>query len=130
MNTSLWMSHKIDISVKFVTILVEILTLVSVVEMFSVNLVWIMSRKLQMRPQAPYITYACPICRADEKEFVTFPNKQLDREVKSFCVMCTNKERGCEGQGELNNINNHLGNSDGCQFEDIKCYNECGKMLQ
>ncbi|XP_065900843.1 TNF receptor-associated factor 4-like [Dysidea avara] len=76
------------------------------------------------------ITYACPICRADEKEFVTFPNKQLDREVKSFRVMCTNKERGCEWQGELNNINNHLGNSDGCQFEDIQCYNECGKMLQ
>ena len=44
--------------------------------------------------------------------------------------MCTNKERGCEWRGELNHINNHLGNSDGCQFEDVKCSNECGKMLQ
>ncbi|XP_065900845.1 TNF receptor-associated factor 4-like isoform X1 [Dysidea avara] len=75
------------------------------------------------------IIYACPICRAD-KEFVTFPNKQLDREVKSLHVMCTNEERGCEWQGELNDINNHLGNGAGCQFGDVKCSNECGKMLQ
>jgi len=33
-------------------------------------------------------------------------------------------------QGELNYINNHLGNSDGCQFEEVKCFNECGKMIQ
>ncbi|XP_065901655.1 TNF receptor-associated factor 4-like [Dysidea avara] len=70
----------------------------------------------------------CPICRS--KKFITFPNKQLDREVKGLHVMCTNKEKGCEWQGELNDINNHLGNSDGCQFEDVKCSNECGKMLQ
>ena len=44
--------------------------------------------------------------------------------------MCTNKERGCEWQGELNDINNHLGNNDGCRFEDVKCSDECGKMLQ
>jgi len=44
--------------------------------------------------------------------------------------MCANKERGCEWQGELNDISSHLGNSDGCQFEDVKCSNECGKMLQ
>ena len=45
-------------------------------------------------------------------------------------MICTNKERGCEWQGKLNDINNHLGNSDGCQFEDVKCANECGKRLQ
>jgi len=27
-------------------------------------------------------------------------------------------------------INNHLGNSDGCQFEEMKCSNECGKMME
>ncbi|XP_065901677.1 TNF receptor-associated factor 4-like [Dysidea avara] len=70
----------------------------------------------------------CPVCR--HEEFVTFPNKQADREIKSLHVMCTNEERGCEWQDELNDINNHLGNSDGCQFEDVKCSNECGKMLQ
>ena len=70
----------------------------------------------------------CPICR--NEEFTTFPNKLSDREIRNLHVMCTNKERGCEWQGELNDLNNHLGNSDGCQFEDVLCSNECGKMLQ
>ena len=74
------------------------------------------------------ITNACPVCR-DEK-FVTFPNKAVDREIKSLHIYCTNKEKGCEWQGELNDINNHLGNSDGCQFEEVKCSNECGKMIE
>ena len=73
-------------------------------------------------------TKTCPFCR--NKEFSTFPNRQADREIRSLHVMCTNKERGCEWQGELNYINNHLVNSDGCQFEDVKCSNGCGKMLQ
>ena len=42
----------------------------------------------------------------------------------------TNKEKGCEWQRELNDINNYLGNSDGCQFEEVKCSNECGKMTE
>ena len=33
-------------------------------------------------------------------------------------------------QCELNDINNHLGNSDGCQFEEMKCSNECRKITQ
>ena len=71
----------------------------------------------------------CPYCR-NEEDFTLFNNKLSDREIRSLHVMCTNKERGCEWQDELNNINNHLGNSNGCQFEDVSCSNECGKMLQ
>ena len=78
--------------------------------------------------KAAAITNACPICR--DEEFVTFPNKQLDREIRSFQIYCTNKEKGCEWQGELNDISNHLGNSDGCQFEEVKCSNECEKMIE
>ena len=78
--------------------------------------------------KATAITNACPVCR--DEEFVTFPNKAVDREVKELHIYCTNKEKGCEWQGELNYINNHLGNSDGCQFEEVKCSNECGKMIQ
>ena len=74
------------------------------------------------------IINVCPVCR-DEK-FVTFLNKQADREIKSLHIYCANKEKGCEWQGELNDINNHLGNSDGCQFEVVKCFNECGKVIQ
>ena len=78
--------------------------------------------------KAVAITNVCPICR--DEEFVTFPNKQLDREIKSLHIYCINKEKGCEWQGELNDINNHLGSSNGCQFEEVKCSNECEKMIQ
>ncbi|XP_065901434.1 TNF receptor-associated factor 4-like [Dysidea avara] len=70
----------------------------------------------------------CPCCH--NENFITVINKQADREIRSLHLMCTNKERGCEWQGELNDVNNHLGNIDGCQFEDVKCFNECGKTLQ
>ena len=73
-------------------------------------------------------TSACPMCRNDS--FPIVHNKQSDREIKSLCILCTNKQKGCEWQGELNDINNHLGNSDGCQFEEARCSNECGKMIQ
>ena len=70
----------------------------------------------------------CPVYRKEEGGF--HPNYPIRREVKSLHIYCTNKEKGCEWQGELNDINNHLGNSDGCQFEEVKCSNECGKMIQ
>ena len=70
----------------------------------------------------------CPVCRKEEGGF--HPNYPIKREVKSLHIYCTNKEKGCKWQGELNDINNHLGNSDGCQFEEVKCSNECGKMIQ
>ena len=71
-----------------------------------------------------------PACPCSGKELSTVINKQVGREIKNLHVRCTYQERGCEWQGELNDINNHLGNSDGCQFEDVKCSNQCGKMLQ
>ena len=37
---------------------------------------------------------------------------------------------GCEWKDELNDINGHLGNNDGCRFEVVDCPNECGKMIQ
>ena len=70
----------------------------------------------------------CPVCRKEEGGF--YPNFPIKREIKSLRIYCTNKEKGCEWQGELNDINSHLGNSDGCQFEEVKCSNECGKMIQ
>ena len=77
---------------------------------------------------SPAISNVCPMCR--NEEFITFPNKAVDREIKSLHVYCTNRVMGCEWQWELNDINNHLGNSTGCQFEEVKCSNECGKMMQ
>ncbi|XP_065902959.1 TNF receptor-associated factor 4-like isoform X1 [Dysidea avara] len=72
------------------------------------------------------ITSACPMCR--DETFPIFPNKQADREVKGLRVICTNQGRGCEWQGELNYISDHLQNS--CNFEDVSCFNECGIVVQ
>ena len=74
------------------------------------------------------VNNACPVCR--NVDFATFPNKAVDREIRSFLVYCVNKDKGCEWQGELNDINNHLGKHNGCQFEEVKCSNECGKMME
>ena len=71
---------------------------------------------------------SCPMCR--KQDFTTFPNKQNERAVKSLHVFCTNKDKGCDWQGELNNIVGHLANSDGCPLEEVTCINECGLSLQ
>ena len=68
---------------------------------------------------------ACPMCK--EVKFVSFSNKQIDREVRSLHVFCTNKERGCDWQGELNGVKSHL--EANCHFGEVRCPNECGKML-
>ncbi|XP_065917309.1 hyaluronan mediated motility receptor-like [Dysidea avara] len=83
---------------------------------------------LEGAKKATTISDACPICR--DKEFVTIPNKQADRIVRSLHVFCTNKEKGCEWQGEVNNIVSHVMNSDGCQFEEVMCTNGCGMCVQ
>ena len=71
----------------------------------------------------------CPVC-SKEDGFHTHINYPIEREIKSLSIYFTNKEKGCLWQGELSDINNHLGNSDGCQFEELKCSNECGEMIQ
>ena len=83
---------------------------------------------LEAAKRVTTVTKACPICR--DEEFVTIRNRQADRAIRSLHVFCTNKEKGCEWQGEVNDIINHLGNSDGCQFENVTCSNDCGKCLQ
>ena len=70
----------------------------------------------------------CPMCR--EKNFTSFPNKRDERAVKSLHVWCTNKDKGCDWQGEINRIADHLANISGCQFEEVNCYNGCGLVLQ
>ena len=70
----------------------------------------------------------CPMCRSSK--FQTFPNKQNERLIKSLAVFCTNKNKGCEWQGELNNVTRHIRHSDGCQFQEVGCPNECGSSVQ
>ena len=71
---------------------------------------------------------SCPMCRSED--FSTIFNKQNERSIKNLHVLCTNKEEGCDWQGEINEITSHLENSDGCQFEEVDCSNDCGQILQ
>ena len=70
----------------------------------------------------------CPVCHKQESGF--HPNYPIEREIESLHIYCTNKEKGCKWKGELNDINNHLGDSRGCRFEEVMCSNKCGKMIQ
>ena len=83
---------------------------------------------MELAQQATDVSTACAVCRQDN--FGSMINKQIDREIRALHIYCTNEKKGCEWQGELNDIKNHFGNGDGCQFEKVKCSNECGKMIQ
>ena len=74
---------------------------------------------------------ACPVCR-DDKSFGVVPNKQVDRKIRSLHIFCSNKEKGCEWQGELNALNVHLNesNDNGCMYEVVECTQGCGKTLR
>ena len=81
-----------------------------------------------MKEAKRIVNNICPVCRGED--FVTVPNKQIDREVKSLHVYCTNKGRGCEWQGEVNYIDNHLTKDGGCEYEDVLCTSGCGGVIQ
>ena len=72
------------------------------------------------------VTSACPVCR--DSEFPVVQNKQIDRAVRSLHIYCTNEKEGCEWQGEINDIVEHL---KCCQYESIECVNSgCGIHVQ
>ena len=75
-----------------------------------------------------YTICCCPTCK--NICFKTVLNKQIDREVKSLNVYCTNKEMGCKWQGEINDITDHLGKSNGCKYVEVECSLGCRMMIQ
>ena len=67
----------------------------------------------------------CPTCN---KAFSTFPNKGLRRTLGGFRVYCSNKDEGCEWEGELGDVERHLNSKpsskrqlEGCLFEEVAC---------
>ena len=70
----------------------------------------------------------CPMCK--DNRFNTFSNKQIDREVRSLHVYCSNKKKGCTWQGEVNEISSHLEASNGCQYEEVDCLLHCKRVMQ
>ena len=77
----------------------------------------------------------CPLC--NEPNFITFLHKKLVREVNALMVRCPQKEQGCEWEGELGQVRQHLnpgaGNgqdvSKGCGFVMVACSHQCGAEL-
>ena len=68
----------------------------------------------------------CPCCMAEQ--FNTFEDKRLKRTLYAFKVYCTNKRQGCQWEGELRQLDDHLNSTpsrekqqEGCQFTLIKC---------
>ena len=69
----------------------------------------------------------CPCCNAET--FGMFQDKRLKLSLDAFRVHCTNKEQGCQWEGELGQLDNHLNYKppeekqlEGCQFSKIKCF--------
>ena len=82
----------------------------------------------QRRGRSSFPKVSCPMCRSED--FSTVFNKQNKRSIKNLRVYCTNEDEGCDWQGEINDITGHLGNSSGCQFEEVRCSNDCDLLLQ
>ena len=49
---------------------------------------------------------ACPLCK--ETNLDASLDKHFRRQVKALPVFCHHKDRGCEWQGELSNLKNHV----------------------
>jgi len=78
---------------------------------------------------ALFLPYLCPVCRSEE--FKIIRNKQNERVIKSLYVYCTNRAKGCEWQGEVNSIIDHLESNNGCPYEEVVCPTNCDtKFLQ
>ena len=55
-------------------------------------------RKLHKKP--------CPTCKTED--FLTYPDKELERELYSSQVCCSFKPRGCDWRDELKQLDQHL----------------------
>ena len=69
----------------------------------------------------------CPLCK---KGFSFLPDKQLERILNGKLVYCTHKSKGCEWQGKLVELDDHLTHNDtsSCLFEKSKC-SYCTKLF-
>ena len=72
------------------------------------------------------VNRACPMCRAER--FQTFPNKEVDREIKALQVYCVNEKNGCTWTGEVKHAKRHVDVD--CQFVDMSCPSGCGMTLK
>ena len=68
----------------------------------------------------------CPSCHT--AEFNTMLNKEYRRRVLALQARCDKEGRGCQWQGQLEQLHTHL--ADSCQYVDAQCPNKCTIKVQ
>ena len=73
----------------------------------------------------------CPVCK--EEPLKAMRDKYHKRRVSSLKVRCPHKAEGCEWQGELGSLEQHLNDkssSGECRYVDVDCPYACGERVQ
>ena len=73
----------------------------------------------------------CPVCR--EENFSAVLDKSVKRKVLSIKVKCPHKAEGCEWQGDLGSLEQHLNTNSSageCRYVDVDCPYACGERVQ
>ena len=73
----------------------------------------------------------CPVCR--EENLTAVKDKFHKRRLSSLKVRCPHKAEGCEWQGELGSLEQHLNTNSSageCRYVDVDCPYACGERVQ
>ena len=63
---------------------------------------------------------ACPLCK--EQNFHVFLNKDIQRQINSLKVRCSNLARGCKWEGVMGDLERHLDPTGGdCGYVTVQC---------
>ena len=72
----------------------------------------------------------CPVCK--DENLLAMDDKYLKRKVMSLKVRCPHEAEGCEWEGELGSLEQHL-NTNSCEGEcgyvDVDCPYACGERV-
>ncbi|CAI8031463.1 TNF receptor-associated factor 4 [Geodia barretti] len=61
----------------------------------------------------------CPLCFRPNTSHHDDPS--LAQRILLFCVYCTSRQKGCNWQGMLQDLELHLSSDEGCQFSLVEC---------
>ena len=73
----------------------------------------------------------CPVCK--EEPLKAVKDKYHKRRVSSLKVRCPHKAKGCEWQGDLGSLEQHLNakcSAGECRYVDVDCPYACGERVQ
>ena len=75
----------------------------------------------------------CPLC--NEPNFTTFLHKGVKREVNALMISCRWRQLGCDWEGELGQLEQHLhpgagSRGKGCGYVIVECVYKCGDRFE